>query len=157
MKHATNGRVNRTGLMMVRTSIINTDTAFTLAVNVEVEGTVLRFCSEFVGFGIEQILSYTEKERLSSLQVAKPDTHYWNEYPRENNSLISLWYKYLMDIKKPIPNKYANAGLANLHRKDTHSNQNAKEKNYFISFRKQSRAFHQDTPLSFPSEHLSLT
>lgn len=67
-----------------------------------------------------------KKERLSPLQVAKPDTHYWNEYPRENNSLISLWYKYLMDIKKPIPNKYVNAGLAYLHRKDTPKFQNTK-------------------------------
>lgn len=33
-----------------------------------------------------------------------------------------------MDVKKPIPNKYVNAGLAYLHRKDTHSNQNAKGK-----------------------------
>lgn len=39
-----------------------------------------------------------------------------------------MWYKYLMDVKKPIPNKYVNAGLAYLHRKDTHSNQNTKGK-----------------------------
>ncbi len=38
--------------MIVSTNIINTKMAFTLADNVDVEVTVLRFRSKFVGFGI---------------------------------------------------------------------------------------------------------
>lgn len=38
--------------MIVSTNIINTKMAFTLADNVDVEVTVLRFCSKLVGFGI---------------------------------------------------------------------------------------------------------
>ena len=119
--------------MIVSTSINNMKMAFTLADNVDVEVTVLRFCSKFVGFGIWTNFELYNKRRLLPLQVAKPDTHYWNEYPRENNSLISLWYKYLMDIKKPIPNKYVNAGLAYLHRKDTTQIQNTKIKFIYLS------------------------
>lgn len=119
--------------MIVSTSINNMKMAFTLADNVDVEVTVLRFCSKFVGFGIWTNFELYNKRRLLPLQVAKPDTHYWNEYPRENNSLISLWYKYLMDIKKPIPNKYVNAGLAYLHRKDTTQIQNTKIKIKYLS------------------------
>lgn len=52
MKQAINGNINKMGLMIVSTNIINAETAFTLADNVDVEVTVLRFCSKFVGFGI---------------------------------------------------------------------------------------------------------
>ena len=38
--------------MIVSTSINNMKMAFTLADNVDVEVTVLRFCSKFVGLGI---------------------------------------------------------------------------------------------------------
>lgn len=37
--------------MIVSTNIINAETAFTLADNVDVEVTVLRFCSNFMEFG----------------------------------------------------------------------------------------------------------
>lgn len=38
--------------MKVRTNINNMDAAFTLATNVDVEVTILRFCSNFMEFGI---------------------------------------------------------------------------------------------------------
>ena len=38
--------------MKVRTNINNMDAAFTLAANVDVEVTMLRFCSNFMEFGI---------------------------------------------------------------------------------------------------------
>jgi hypothetical protein len=38
--------------MKVRTNINNMDAAFTLATNVDVEVTMLRFCSNFMEFGI---------------------------------------------------------------------------------------------------------
>ena len=58
MKQAINGNRNKIGLMIVSTSIINTKMAFTLADNVDVEVTVLRFCSNFMEFGIRWNLSY---------------------------------------------------------------------------------------------------
>ena len=38
--------------MKVRTNINNMDAAFTLATNVDVEVTMLRFCCNFMEFGI---------------------------------------------------------------------------------------------------------
>ena len=52
MKQEINGNINKIGLMIVSTNIINTKMAFTLADNVDVEVTELRFCSNFMEFGI---------------------------------------------------------------------------------------------------------
>lgn len=58
MKQAINGKINRMGLMIVRTNIINTGTAFTLAGNVDVALLLFMLFLILLVLGIEQNLSY---------------------------------------------------------------------------------------------------
>lgn len=61
--------------MMVRTSNNNISNAFTSAINVDVETTVLRFCSKFVGFGIRTNFELYKKEKGCSLSKSPNPTH----------------------------------------------------------------------------------
>lgn len=61
--------------MKVNTSINNMNNAFTSAVNVDVEGTVLRFCSKFVGFGIRTNFELYKKKKGCSLSKSPNPTH----------------------------------------------------------------------------------
>lgn len=73
--HKAKGIQNRIGLMKVNTSINNMNNAFTSAVNVDVEVTVLRFCSKFVGFGIKTNFELYKKEKGCSLSKSPNPTH----------------------------------------------------------------------------------
>lgn len=61
--------------MKVNTSINNMNNAFTSAVNVDVEVTILRFCSKFVGFGIRTNFELYKKEKGCSLSKSPNPTH----------------------------------------------------------------------------------
>ena len=75
MKQEINGNINKIGLMIVSTNIINTKMAFTLADNVDVEVTVLRFCSKFVGFGIRTNFELYKKKKGCCLSKSPNPIH----------------------------------------------------------------------------------
>ena len=69
--HKAKGITNTMGLIMVRTSNNNINNAFTSAVNVDVEVTVLRFCSKFVGFGIRTNFELYKKEEKAAASPSR--------------------------------------------------------------------------------------
>ena len=73
--HKAKGITNTMGLIMVRTSNNNINNAFTSAVNVDVEVTVLRFCSKFVGFGIRTNFELYKKKKGCRLSKSPNPIH----------------------------------------------------------------------------------
>ena len=73
--HKAKGITNTMGLIMVRTSNNNINNAFTSAVNVDVEVTVLRFCSKFVGFGIRTNFELYKKKKGCCLSKSPNPIH----------------------------------------------------------------------------------